>query len=265
VPSAETLVRVGVKMVALPLGAASRRQAGDVVILCYHRVADSPREIDVPPARFADQLDAVSSGGRVRSLDDALSGSEGGVVLTFDDGFRDFHDVVLPALVERGMPALLYLATGFVDVGDPRTGIGPDGALSWTMLEEATSTGLVTVASHTHDHVDLSKAGDAEAEEQMRRSKELIEDRLGRSCTHFAYPWGRASAASDAVARRTFRSAALDSWRTNRRDRLDAHRLGRTPVFRSDSDVFIRAKARGQLDAEGYAYRLLRKGPWAPS
>ncbi len=34
----------------------------------------------------------------------------------------------------------------------------------------------------------------------MRRSKELIEDRLGAACRHFAYPWGVGSPAADATA-----------------------------------------------------------------
>jgi peptidoglycan/xylan/chitin deacetylase (PgdA/CDA1 family) len=260
----DTLVRVGVKVAALPLGAASRRRAGDVTILCYHRVGAGEREIDVPRPRFEEHLAALAPQG-VRSLADALADPRGGVVLTFDDGFRDFHEVVLPLLVRYRMPALLYLATAFVDAGDPRSGVGPGGALSWPMLEEAVSTGLVTVGSHTHGHVDLARAGQAQSEEEMRRSSDLVEDHLGRACTHFAFPWGKASAAAERAARRRFATAALDAWRTNRGGRIDAHRLGRTPVMRSDRGFFFRAKARGQLDAERLAYRALRRGPWAPA
>jgi peptidoglycan/xylan/chitin deacetylase (PgdA/CDA1 family) len=254
-----------VKVAALPMGAATRRRPGDVMILCYHRVGAGRREIDVPSPRFEEHLAFLAAAGDVRSLDDALSDSRGGVVLSFDDGFRDFHEVVLPALVRHGMPATLYLATGFVDAGDARSGVGPSEALTWPMLAEAASTGLVTIGSHTHAHVDLSRAGDEESEDEMRRSAELVEDRLGAPCTHFAFPWGRASAAAERAARRRFATAALEAWRTNRGGRIDPHRLGRTPVFRSDTGLFFRAKARGRLDGEGLAYRALRRGPWAPA
>ena len=258
-----TLARTGVKIAALPLGAGARRGARDAVILCYHRVGVGSREIDVPRERFEEQLDLLGSGGDVVSLPAALGG-RGGVVLTFDDGFRDFHEVVLPLLVERGIPALLYLATGFVDVGDPRQGVAPEGSLSWSMLEEAVATGLVTVGSHTHGHVDLSEAGAAFAAEEMRRSKELIEDRLGTPCEHFAYPWGKASAVAERCAAAHFVTAALEAWRTNRSGRVDVHRLGRVPVLRSDTGFFFRAKVQGRLNGERVAYRLLRKGPWSP-
>lgn len=260
----QELVRIGVKVAALPLGAVSPRRAGDIVILCYHRVGAGGREIDVPRPRFVEHLESLAAEGHVRTLDDALADG-GGVVLTFDDGFRDFHEFVVPELVRHRLPGLLYLATGFVDAGDPRTGVGPDQALTWPMLQEAVSTGLVSIGSHTHAHVDLSRATELRAEDEMRRSKELVEDRLGKACPHFAFPWGKASRAAERAARHRFSTAALDAWRTNRRDRIDPHRLGRTPVFRSDAPFFLRAKARGRLDGERLAYRALRRGPWEPS
>ena len=96
----------------------------------------------------------------------------------------------------------------------------------------------------------------------MRRSKELIEDEIGVSCRHFAYPWAVGSPASDRAARALFETAALAAWQINRRGSIDPHRLGRAPVLRSDGSFFFRAKARGLLDAEGLAYRVLRRGPW---
>ena len=58
--------------------------------------------------------------------------------------------------------------------------------------------------------------------------------------------------------------AALGWW-TNRADRLDSYRLGRTPVLRNDGLAFFRAKVDGMLDAEALAYRALRRGPWRRS
>jgi peptidoglycan/xylan/chitin deacetylase (PgdA/CDA1 family) len=181
------------------------------------------------------------------------------VVVTFDDGSADFHQHVLPILAEHRLPALLYLATGAV-TDAPR-----DEAITWSQLGEAVATGLVEVGAHTHGHTDLSRASYAEAEEEMRRCKDLIEDRLGVACRHFAYPWAVGSPEADRAARDLFRTAALSAWRTNRRGRTDLHRLGRTPVLRSDGPRFFRAKVRGMLDGEALAYRVLRRGPWGRS
>jgi peptidoglycan/xylan/chitin deacetylase (PgdA/CDA1 family) len=76
------------------------------------------------------------------------------------------------------------------------------------------SSGFVTVGSHTHSHISLSSAPERETEDEIRRSKELMEDRLGAPCRHFAYPFAVGSAGADRAARRLFDTAAVDAWRT---------------------------------------------------
>jgi peptidoglycan/xylan/chitin deacetylase (PgdA/CDA1 family) len=259
-----TIVRKGLKAAVLPLGVLDRRRPGDVVILVYHRVGAGEREVDLSVGSFERQLAGLASSGGVRPLEEAFSSDEGGLVLTIDDGYRDFHEHVLPLLLRYRVPAVLYLATGLVD-GSGRPSVPPGQALTWAMLREAVASGLVTVGSHTHGHTDLSGVSEDDAREEIRRSKGLIEDNLQVPCRHFAYPWGVGSAGADRAARELFDTAALDAWKTNRRGRIDPHRLGRTPVLRSDGDGWLfRAKTRGLLDQEALAYRLMRRGPWRP-
>lgn len=257
-----TVARKAAKTAVLPLGLPGRRPE-DLVILLYHRVGEGSREVDVGARAFERQMAALSLRENVLTIDDALRpGAPGGVAVTFDDGFRDFREHALPALVRHGIPAVLYLTTGWVrEEMRPRAG---ERNLSWADLRDALATGLVTVGAHTHSHPQLSRSGEREAEQEMRRSKELIEDRLGVECRHFAYPYSKVSPAADRVARRLFGSAAL-AWGTNRAGRTDLHRLGRVPVLRSDGPFLFRAKVGGFLDREALVYRLLRRGPWRQS
>jgi peptidoglycan/xylan/chitin deacetylase (PgdA/CDA1 family) len=252
-------LRRATKAAALLPGLATRRRAGDVVILLYHRVGSGPGEIVLPLHVFERHIASLAEQDRVLSLDDALNGENGGgVVITFDDGYRDFHEWVVPLLVRYGLPATLYVATGLME--------GEDGTtvdrLTWSNLRDAMATGLIFVGAHTHTHRDLSLATEGQAEEDMLRSKDLIEDNLGVQCRHFAYPFAVGSAGADRAARRLFDSAALHAWRTNRRGKTDPYRLGRTPILRSDGQFYFRAKVRGLLDTEGLVYRALGRGPW---
>jgi peptidoglycan/xylan/chitin deacetylase (PgdA/CDA1 family) len=255
--SSPTLMRRAAKVVMLPAGIVTRRRIGDVVILLYHRLGMGSSEIELSPRAFEEQLRFLVERDRVLTLDQGLADhTAGGVVLSFDDGYADFYDTALPLLLRYRVPAVLYLATGLVE--DGRT----NGGLTWSQLKEATATGLVTVGSHTHRHVDLSTVTTIEAEEELTHSKDVIEDRLGMACNHFAYPFARRAAQVEPIVRRLYRSAAVDAWRTNRHGRIDALRLGRTPVLRSDGQAFFRAKVRGLLDAEAHVYRALGRGPW---
>jgi peptidoglycan/xylan/chitin deacetylase (PgdA/CDA1 family) len=252
------LARKAVKTAALPFGLVRSAGRNDLVILLYHRVGSGRREIDLTLPSFERQISYLARRGVVRTLDEAIDGRPGGVVVTFDDGFADFHRNVLPVLLRYRVPAHLYLATGLVE-GEEQA--EPGDALTWHQVAEALASGLVSVGSHTHSHADLARASRARAEEEMRRSKELIEDRLGVPCRHFAYPWSVASAGAEGAAEDLFDSAAL-VWGTNRHGALDRYRLARVPVLRSDGQAFFRAKTRGMLDGEATAYRLLRRGPW---
>jgi peptidoglycan/xylan/chitin deacetylase (PgdA/CDA1 family) len=260
-PAGSSLARKAVKAAVLPGGMVTRRRPGDVVILLYHRVAGRGGEIDTPPGLFERQLADLAANERLLTLDQALDGtSGGGVVVTVDDGYRDFSDTVVPLLVRYRIPALLYLATGLVAGEGP--GLDDPDALTWSQLAEAVATGLVTVGAHTHGHTDLSRASEQVCRDEMARSRELVEDRLGVACRHFAYPLAVGSPTADRVARQLFDSAALDAWRSNRAGALDPWRLGRTPVLASDGMAFFRAKVKGRLDGEALAYRLLGRGPW---
>jgi len=254
-----SLPRKAIKAAVLPMGVLRPRRPGDVVVLLYHRIGTGDRQIDLPADLFEEHLRILKRKDRILSLDSALSDEEGGVVLTFDDGYRDFDEHVVPLLDRYQVPALLYLATGLVAGIDED--LGKD-VLTWPMLERAVSTGLVTVGAHTHNHTSLAEASEGEAAVEMRMSKDLIEQRLGVVCRHFAYPWSVGSAGARRAARHLFDSSALDSWKTNRRGAIDPQRLGRTPILRSDGIRFFRAKTLGLLDFEAIAYRLARRGPW---
>lgn len=254
--TAVTLARKGTKAAVAPAGVFTRRRPGDVVILLYHRVGDGAGEIEISAAELDRQLAHLAEHEPVVTIEDAATGRNGGgVAVSFDDGTRDFSERALPLLEKHRVRAVLYLATGLVAEE------GGDG-LAWSQVREALDSGLVTVGSHTHSHADLSRADEATSEEEMRRSQELIEDRLGVPCRHFAYPWAVGSAAAERAARRRFDTAALDAWRTNRLGRIDPYRLGRTPVLASDGPMFFRAKVRGMLDGEALVYQVLRRGPW---
>lgn len=105
------------------------------IILCYHRVLEpemDPHLLAVSAQHFREQLAVLQRLAKPLSLD-GLSDSfskgapaQRGVVLTFDDGYLDNLENALPILKEFGIPATIYIATGYV---------GTDGEFWWDDLE----------------------------------------------------------------------------------------------------------------------------------
>lgn len=230
-----------------------------ITILIYHRVGGGSRsDVDLDQGVFDDQLQYLVEHHRVLTLDEAAAelaaGSaepaRPGVVLTFDDGTADFTDVAVPLLVERGVPATLYVATSFVDDGTPFPWGAPP--TSWAALRDAAATGYVTLGSHTHQHRLLDRLPPAELAADLDRSIDLLAATAGAPPVHFAYPKAvPPSAAAEIEVRRRFATAALAGGRVNRPGRTDLRRLGRTPVQASDSPHGFAAKAAGGLRLEG--------------
>jgi peptidoglycan/xylan/chitin deacetylase (PgdA/CDA1 family) len=89
----------------------------------YHRVADrvfDPWGISVAPSRFEEQMRTLkarrfplSMGDFVSRLDDGTLPPQA-VAVTFDDGYVDNLLAAKPVLEELGIPATVFLPTGFV-------------------------------------------------------------------------------------------------------------------------------------------------------
>jgi peptidoglycan/xylan/chitin deacetylase (PgdA/CDA1 family) len=120
------LDRLGVPQLVMSL----RRKAPLwLTILTYHRVARPDATsvlddgvVDVTPELLERQLAFVGRWFQPVRMDDLLAFVQGRgelpnnpVLVTFDDGYRDNHDVALPILMHRGIRATFFIATDYVE------------------------------------------------------------------------------------------------------------------------------------------------------
>jgi peptidoglycan/xylan/chitin deacetylase (PgdA/CDA1 family) len=254
----------GVKLTASVADRVRTPERG-LVVLLYHRVGGhSELEMDLPTGLFTRQIETLSQREVISlpqavtllaSRDSDLVGRPP-VVVSFDDGTADFVDTALPILVRYQIPTTLFIATRFVEEGRefPRGG----RPLSWAGLREALTTGLVTIGSHTHSHLLLDGLTPVAAETELRRSIDLIGERLGSSVDHFAYPKAVLPGATvEAIVRRLFVSSSVGGNRANVPGRTDLHRLARSPIQASDGMRWFDAKRSGGLALEERFRRIL--------
>lgn len=68
--------------------------------------------------------------------------------------------------------------------------------LSWAMIDEMLSSGLLTVGAHTANHFALSKLPPDDIAEEIRSNQNYVEEHTGVRPSHFAYPYGDAESAA---------------------------------------------------------------------
>ncbi len=159
------------------------------VALMYHHIG--PAEPDNKQAPFTISPDMLEQhllflkekGYTPVSLKDLQTGTpvKKPVMLTFDDGHADNYDNLFPLLQKYQVPAVIFLITDKV---------GTEGYLTWEQIRQMLESGLVEFGSHTCSHRRLRSLPDEEIARELTRSKQLLEEKLGRPVTAFCYPFG---------------------------------------------------------------------------
>ena len=115
------------KIPSLLLALRSRASSPWITVLTYHRAAEpeaaadfDPGVVDVTPEAFDRQVAFLVKWFDVIGIDELLEFRRGGplpknpLLITFDDGYLDNHDVALPILQKHGAKAVFFMATHYL-------------------------------------------------------------------------------------------------------------------------------------------------------
>jgi peptidoglycan/xylan/chitin deacetylase (PgdA/CDA1 family) len=165
-------------------------------ILMYHYIEvvtdtrDTMRKsLAILPAVFDKQVKTLKEAGYTfltasqipAILDGKLALPEKPIILTFDDGYRDFYTDAYPILKKYQVPATAYVVPGFLD---------KPNYLFKTQLDEINKDGLVEIAAHTVHHVYLKGMNAERARVEIQQSKTELEQAIQKPVVSFAYPYG---------------------------------------------------------------------------
>jgi peptidoglycan/xylan/chitin deacetylase (PgdA/CDA1 family) len=174
-----------------------------MTILCYHSVDpawESP--LAVRPSEFEAHCRWLARHRRVVPLAEAMARTDGAgrlprrsAVITFDDGFTGVLEHALPVLRRLGLPATVFLvAQTLTDEGLAAHWVRTPPPWPVTMLTREQVLQMqeegVDFQSHSWAHLDLVDLGYDACVDDLRRSRELLEDVLGKRVSHLAYPRG---------------------------------------------------------------------------
>jgi peptidoglycan/xylan/chitin deacetylase (PgdA/CDA1 family) len=269
-----------------------------VPILMYHSITDDPEpgvapyyRLNTSPSVFRQQMQFLADHSyRTISLDQMVEllnpsltrpgghsqpsdagGAEGDgrfVVLTFDDGFRNFRTEAFPVLQKHGFTGTVFLPTAFIGgrqkVQSPRLSAAPhslfatrhsrpDEFLTWSEVRELHKAGI-EFGSHTVNHPKLVELYWPDVEREISQSKSEIEEQLAQPITAFCYPYAfpKANRSFSRSFRELLAQTGYTCCTTTELGRVqtgdDRYRLKRLPANSLDDQALLAAKLEGSYD-----------------
>ena len=172
------------------LQARGKTPPGTCTILYYHDITAQDRH------RFARQMNNFLRLARPIEAN-FTSALEDGIhygAITFDDGFQGVIENALPELVQRHIPATLFIPTAYLGkhagwISNPDRHDCSGLIVTCEQLRSLPSN-LISVGSHTATHSRLSLLKEEDAKRELEESREALLLIVGREISLLSFPYG---------------------------------------------------------------------------
>lgn len=188
-------------------------QTGDVEVpvVLYHNIADEFTDdyydpfLNVSPDLFYEHISALKNAGyNAITYDMYYDHVHNGaslpykpILITFDDGYSSNYMYAYPILKELNVKATIFVIT------DRRgMALSRNPHFSWNQAREMQDSGIIDIQSHTHSHQVATALTDFDLAFELKTSKNLIENKLGKKCSVIAFPFGAAGEREIAAAKK---------------------------------------------------------------
>ena len=108
------------------------------------------------------------------------------ILLTIDDGFSSFYKNAWPILKNNKIPFILFINTREV---------GSFNYMSWDQIKEINKEDFVEIGNHSHSHEYLVDMNDDVIKNDIIKSINIFNEKLGKNSDFFSYPFGEYSLA----------------------------------------------------------------------
>ncbi|QIL46293.1 polysaccharide deacetylase family protein [Vagococcus coleopterorum] len=158
-------------------------------ILMYHSLSEG-NSLRVPPAEFRQHMAWLKENDYYTLTPEEAylvlttnkKPAENIVWVTFDDGYLDNYEEGFPILKDLKMKATINSI-----IKKQKS----DNGFTLEQAKEMSDSGLVSIQSHTYNHLELNQMTPAEQTEEMNSSKNFLDKNLKQDTNTLCYPVGR--------------------------------------------------------------------------
>lgn len=142
------------------------------------------------------------------------------VTITFDDGWLSQYQDALPILERYKIFATFYILTG--SLGQPEY-MTPDQVL-------AIYNAGHEIGAHTVTHPDLNTVSLFQVEQELKNSKQFLENLIKKPVPNFAAPYGSSSSKVLKLIEKYFKTNRSVTSALNTKNTLDLYRIKALPI-----------------------------------
>ena len=106
------------------------------------------------------------------------------ILITIDDAFSSFYENAWPYLKKNKIPFILFVST------QP---VGKNGYMTWEQIKEIEKEEFAFIGNHSHSHEYMIEYEANEFENDINKSIQIFEKKLGYNPIFFSYPFGEYS------------------------------------------------------------------------
>lgn len=238
---------------------------------------DLPQEV---LKSFEDKMTFLKRDTNVVSFDDFMSGrlcsEKVNVVITFDDGFKNWITYAMPILQKLALPATFFISAGIVGLSKDDANVFIQSKLlrKQSSQQQQKTVGLTcddvkriadqgfTIGGHTLTHCNISALRDnVKLKYEIAEDKSRLEKITGNKINYFSYPFGNYQNTylnvSEVLCETGFKGAVTTTPGFNNRY-TNPFFLHRDPIMATTNTTVFKACVYGNHDAVQWMKKFVR-------
>ena len=173
------------------------------------------------------------------------------IILTFDDGYEDNYKIAFPILKKYQFNCIIYLVSHLNynkwDVEVPENPEKEFPLMTWDMIKEMQEYGI-EFGGHTMTHQKLAHIPFEQAKEEITKSTEFLEEKLGEKLVCFAYPYGDLNEEVKEFVKETGYSFAVATDSGDLSFSEDLFQIRRIGIFPTNNMLSFKRKVHGNYN-----------------